>query len=94
VNLAYAAIRLAGLLSNSDLVFLADDEQQAKALAAALGGLRPDASILFLSSSDALPGDTAPASPANTGQRVAALRSLRLAQQQLERPRIALILSG
>jgi transcription-repair coupling factor (superfamily II helicase) len=94
VNLAYAAIRLAGLLSNSDLVFLADDEQQAKALAAALGGLRPDASILFLSSSDALPGDTAPASPANTGQRVAALRSLRVAQQQLERPRIALILSG
>ena len=42
----------------------------------------PGAPIFFVPSSDALPGDVAPASPANVGVRVAALHALRMAQQE------------
>lgn len=94
MNLAQVALRLAAALDRDDLVYLADDEQQAVALAAALTALLPGGRIFFLPSSDALPGDVAPASPSNTGRRVAALRALRLAQSARKRERIALILSG
>ena len=94
MNLAYVAMRIAETLQTDDLVYLADDEQQADALAAAVTALAPHSSVFFLPSSDALPGDAAPASPANAGRRVAALRALRVAQQSDKRPRLASILSG
>lgn len=62
------------------MLFVGDDDQQAEAVAAALRALRPDATVVHLPASDALPGDVAPASPANVGARVSALRTLHLAQ--------------
>lgn len=81
-------------LSEGDLLYLADDEQAAEATAAALRALAPDHPVIFLPSSDALPGDTAPASPANVGHRVAALNALRRAAQDCDRPALATIMSG
>lgn len=94
MTIAWISSRLAQLLDQEDLLYLADDDQQAEALAAALQALSPDHSVILLPSSDALPGDTAPASPSNTGARVAALHRLRLAQQSADRSPLALILSG
>ena len=88
------ALRLAEALEHDDIVFLADDEQQAEALARAVRALVPDGTVIFLPSSDALPGDAAPPSPSNTGKRVAALRALRQVQQRPDRTHSALILSG
>jgi transcription-repair coupling factor (superfamily II helicase) len=61
-----------------DLVFAARDEQRAAAIAAVAQALAPGLAVIHMPSSDALPGDDAPASPANVGRRVAALRRLRL----------------
>ncbi len=94
MNIANVALRIAGALADDDLVYLADEEQQADSVAAAVRGLVGEARVIFLPSSDALPGDVAPPSPSNTGRRVAALRALRQMQQQAERPSFALILSG
>lgn len=94
MNIAHTALCIAQALQRNDLVYLADDEQQADALAAALRALVPHESVIFLPSSDALPGDVAPPSPSNTGRRVAALRLLRQAQQRSERAPLVLVLSG
>jgi transcription-repair coupling factor (superfamily II helicase) len=94
VTLAHTALRIAERLAREDVLFLADDDQHAAALTTVLAALLPEQGIFHLPSSDALPGDTAPASPANAGRRVAALRALRQAEQKPERARIALILSG
>ncbi|WP_380871712.1 transcription-repair-coupling factor [Sphingomonas sp. DBB INV C78] len=93
-SIAFTATRIAGHLQEENIVWLADDDQQAEALAAALKALCPDAAVFFLPSSDALPGDSAPASPANVGARVAVLRALRMHQQSVGRSRLACILSG
>lgn len=92
--LAHVSFCLAERLETEDVVYLADDEQQAEAIAAIVAALRPDNPVILVPSSDALPGDTAPPSPANSGRRVAALRALRRAQTTRRRPRIALVLSG
>lgn len=81
-------------LQDGDLVYLADDEQAADATAAALGALAPREHVIFLPSSDTLPGDDAPASPANVGGRVAALRTLRRLTQDEKRRALATIMSG
>ena len=94
MTLAFVATRIVEAVRDQDLVYLADDEQQAAALAAIVTALVPDALVFFLPSSDTLPGDPSPASPANAGQRVATLRALRLAQQQEGRAPLACILSG
>lgn len=69
--IVWTAAQLVRVLETDDVIYLADDDQQGQALTAALRGLLPDAPIFFLPSSDALPGDVAPASPANIGMRVA-----------------------
>jgi transcription-repair coupling factor (superfamily II helicase) len=88
------AALLAEALASADLFFAAADEPRAIAVARALAALAPEACVIFCPGSDALPGDAAPASPANVGERVAALRRLRLAQAEAERPRIACITTG
>ena len=94
IHLAWTMANVARLLRDRDIVCLADDDQQADALAGALRAALPDHPILFIPSSDALPGDVAPASPANIGSRVAALHALRLAQQTRDRKHLACVLSG
>ncbi|MCE7798718.1 DEAD/DEAH box helicase [Sphingobium sufflavum] len=93
-NLAWTAALLAESLETSDVAFLCDDDQQAESLAAALAAMAPDNAVIFLPSSDALPGDRAPASPANIGRRVAALRRLRMLQLKKSRRQLACIFSG
>jgi transcription-repair coupling factor (superfamily II helicase) len=77
-NLAWLASRLAEELTSGDVTFLCDDDQQAESLP----------------SSDALPGDRVPASPANIGRRVAGMRRLRLLNAASRRPSLACIFSG
>ena len=93
-GLGETALLLWQLVQEEDLLYLADDEQEADALAAALGALAPDRPVIFLPSSDTLPGDDAPASPANIGKRVAALRSLRRLNEDADRAPLAAIMSG
>ncbi|MBN8808280.1 MAG: DEAD/DEAH box helicase [Sphingomonas sp.] len=90
----HLAFRIAARLGTADVICLTDDEQQAEELARLLAVLVPENQIVQLPSSDALPGDAAPPSPANSGRRVAALRALRQARQSVKRPALALILSG
>ncbi|MDB5702784.1 MAG: box helicase [Sphingomonadales bacterium] len=63
-------------LVEANLFYVATDEQKAQSVAAAVRIAAPEAEIVFIPSSDALPGEDAPASPANAGTRVAALRRL------------------
>ncbi|MCW2338855.1 transcription-repair coupling factor (superfamily II helicase) [Sphingobium sp. B2D3A] len=88
------ALTLWKALQAEDVLYLADDEQEAEALAAALGKLAPENVVIFLPSSDTLPGDSAPASPANIGQRVAALRMLRRSMKAGGVKPIAVVMSG
>ena len=94
MTLARIATRLADLLVDGNILYLADDDQQAQAIYASLAALMPGHPVIYLPSSDALPGDVTPASPANVGTRVAALHRLRSVQAQADRPSIALVLSG
>jgi len=81
-------------LRAGDLVYLADDEQQAQTIAGALAALMPKAHVIHLPSSDTLPGDSAPASPANIGRRVSALSTLRRISQLRERFHLVTVMSG
>ncbi len=73
------AAALAGEVKAGSLLFVASDEVRAAALADVLAAFAPQAIVVHLPASDALPGDDAPASPGNAGARVAALRRLRIA---------------
>ena len=90
-SIGIVAVRLADALTRGNLVYIAIDEQRAAAVAVALAAARPDADVLHVPSSDALPGDSAPASPANTGLRVAALHRARLSGSEKH---VALIASA
>ncbi|HUD93689.1 TRCF domain-containing protein [Sphingobium sp.] len=90
VNLAFTAVRIAQTLRHCSIAFLTDDEQQAEALAEAVRALSPQGQVVHVPSSDALPGEAAPATPANAGRRASALRALRLARNS----HVACILSG
>lgn len=85
------AATLADAIASQDLLFIAADEQRAERIAAALAALAPDAAVVHLPSSDAIPGDDAPPSAANVGRRVGALRRLRLLAGDAKRPRLACI---
>ena len=93
LSVGEVAASLAGMLADGDLLFAAGDEPRAIAIARALAAMVA-ADVVFCPGSDALPGDDAPASPANVGQRVAALRRIRQAQGQEDRPRVACITTG
>jgi len=85
------ATHLAESLDEGNVIYVATDEQRAGAVASALASAAPHALILHVPSSDALPGDDAPASPANIGRRVAALHRARAAHGK---QRVALIASA
>ncbi|MGA1799843.1 TRCF domain-containing protein [Sphingomonas sp. 4RDLI-65] len=74
---APVAAALVERLREDGLIYVAADDQRATEIAAVAAALAPDALVVQLPSSDALPGDEAPASPANVGRRVAALRQVR-----------------
>lgn len=76
-SLARLGIRIVEQLAARPLLYVADDDSRAAKLAAIVAQLEPEARVLNVPASDTLPGDDAPASPANAGQRVAALCRLR-----------------
>ena len=90
-SVGVAAARTAEALTDGHAMLVALDEQRAEALAAALAAAAPDATVIHMPSSDALPGDSAEASPGNTGRRVAALRRLRRLREAGEGAPIALV---
>ncbi|UAJ09744.1 DEAD/DEAH box helicase [Glacieibacterium megasporae] len=90
-SIGLVATRLAEVLAKGNVIYVATDEQRAAAVANALAQAAPEALILHVPSSDALPGDDAPASPANIGRRVAALYKARAAHSE---QRVALIASA
>ncbi len=94
LGVAELAAGAAERLERADIILAATDETRAMAVTRILTAIAPDATILFCPGSDALPGDDAPASPANVGQRVSALHALRAASAAKKRGRIALVTSG
>ncbi|SEJ97892.1 transcription-repair coupling factor (superfamily II helicase) [Sphingobium sp. AP50] len=94
LGIGATALMLLDALQNGDLLYLADDEQEAEAVADALMSFAPDDHVVFLPSSDTLPGDGAPATPSNIGKRVAALRHLRQLAEKSKRRPLATIMSG
>ena len=94
LGIAETAAGLAGLLRKGDVLAAEADEVRAAALARALAAMMPAATVVVCPGTDALPGDEAPASPANVGQRVSALRTVRCTLAKRGRPRIALITTG
>lgn len=96
LGVAESAAALAELLGERDLFVATVDETRGLSLAHALAAAMPEACVIFCPGSDALPGEKAAASPANVGQRVSALRRLRLLTKNKkgERPRLACITTG
>lgn len=94
MSIAETAAGIAPLLASDDVIVALADEARALALTRTLSAMMPGALVLFCPGTDALPGDEAPPSPANVGQRVSALRSVRRALADPARARIALVTSG
>src|SRR5438128_1952918 len=91
--LTRVATHIAETLGAGDIVYVAADERDAEAIAAAVTAITAG-TVVHVPSSDTLPGDDAPASPANAGQRASALRRLRIAAGEADRPPIACIVSA
>ncbi|UAK25666.1 TRCF domain-containing protein [Sphingomonas nostoxanthinifaciens] len=94
LGIGETAVDLARLSIEGDILFAAADEQRGMAITQALMAALPEAAVLFCPSSDALPGDDAPASPANVGRRVSTLLRIRQLLAEPERPRIVCITTG
>ena len=94
LSVAEQAAMLAELLAKQNLIVALADDVRAAAVAQALEAAMPDAAVLFCPGSDALPGEDAPPSPANVGQRVSALRRARRFAADKRPPRIALLTTG
>ena len=73
---AEAAVAIAELLPGGDLIWAAATEAEARRIAEALAVAAPDATVVLIPESDALPGAELPASPGNVGQRNAARATL------------------
>lgn len=84
---------VAEALEHGDVLLAVENESRAQAIARTLRSMC-DGDIILCPPSDALPGDKSPASPANVGQRVAALRHLRNSLKQPVRAAIALVTTG
>ncbi|MBM6576009.1 DEAD/DEAH box helicase [Microvirga sp. SRT01] len=91
---AEIATELAVLLQRGDVLVAEADETRALALTRILAAMMPGACVCFCPGTDALPGDDAPASPANVGQRVSTLRAVRRMLADKQHPPIALVTTG
>ena len=87
-------LRILAALGEKPLLYLADDETEAEGLASVLAAMLPDVPIVHVPASDTLPGEDAPASPANIGHRVTALRRLRAISQDDTAIRPIVVASG
>ncbi|MCC2979478.1 helicase-related protein [Sphingomonas sp. IC4-52] len=94
MSIAETAAGVAPLLASRDVIVAVADETCALALARTLAAMMPGADVLFCPGTDALPGDEAPPSPANVGQRVSALRAIRRNSGADDGAQIALVTSG
>ena len=88
------AAALLDALGKDDLVYLAADDVAGRDLQRMVAAAAPDALVLFYPASDALPGESAPPTPANAGERTAVLRHIHGELTRQERRRVALISSG
>ncbi len=88
------ALRACECARDRPLVILCADEVAAESLSATLGSLFNDRQIIHVPSSDQLPGDTSPASPANIGKRLSALRQLRTGKVSNESAGAIVVASG
>jgi len=86
-----AATRIAEALERKSVLVIASSDYRARDIHAALLGAAPKAEIVLFSSSDALPGDSQPPTPANTGVRLSALRRIRMLARARPRPRIVCV---
>jgi transcription-repair coupling factor (superfamily II helicase) len=71
------ATRIFEAMTTENIVYVARDELQAEAITAAVAAIVVEP-VIHVPTSDALPGDDTPASAANAGLRVTALRRLRM----------------
>ncbi len=90
---AIVAARIA-LRDEARTLAVVRDGQRGEAIAKLVAAFVPDAVVVHLISSDALPGEAAPPSAGNVGQRVAALRRLRVATTEAPGARIVAIVSA
>ncbi|MCW3798435.1 helicase-related protein [Sphingomonas sp. BN140010] len=81
-------------LADGDLIYLAADEPGGRELFRAVQAGAPEAVVVFVPPSDSLPGEASAPTPANAGERTAALRRIHATTADGQRPRIALISTG
>ncbi len=86
-----AATRIAVAMEKKSVLVIASSDYRARDIHAALFGAVPKAEIVLFPSSDALPGDSQPPTPANTGVRLSALRRIRTLTRAKPRPRIVCV---
>ena len=80
-GLGAKALRILRAVGDAPVLYLADDDIEAQGIAGVMRAFLAESAVIYLPASDRLPGEDAPASPANIGQRVAALRQLRALSQ-------------
>jgi transcription-repair coupling factor (superfamily II helicase) len=88
------AVGLLMAAAQRDVMFFAADDLRASLIAQAARGGAGEIAVLFVPGSDALPGDSAPPSPANVGLRTAALGQLRSIVSDPRRPKVLVISTG
>ncbi len=86
-----AATRIAEALNRKNVLAIISSDYRARDIYTALQGAAPNAEIIFFAPSDALPGDTQPPTPANTGVRLSALRRARELARAKVRSRVVCI---
>ncbi|WP_299361583.1 helicase-related protein [uncultured Paracoccus sp.] len=91
---AETAVAIAECLTEGDVIYAADSETDAIAVARALRVADPRIEVVLIPDSDALLSQDAPASPANIGARNAALVRLRQLSATPDRSPVALITTG
>ncbi|RST30055.1 DEAD/DEAH box helicase [Sphingomonas ginkgonis] len=74
--LADGLLAIASRAADGPLLYIAATEQRAERLARLARAALPDRTILYCPATDAIPGEASPPSPANAGERVAALHAL------------------
>ncbi|WP_375290954.1 helicase-related protein [Qipengyuania sp.] len=93
-GLGAKVLRVLGAIGERPVLYLADDETEAENLAFVLKAMLPNVPVIQLPASDTMPGEDAPASPANIGRRVNALRRLRALSTENDAAQPIVVASG